>query len=96
MAEGSFSFLPELCKGPDVSEPLRAALNAVAWLNLANQTGREVMVWLVVEAQRAYAEAVGLLAGLLRDEEAARRDSTLATNFLFCLFEVFFLPICYL
>lgn len=88
MIEGNFSFLPELCAGPNVSAPLKEALDAVAWLNLSNQVGME---WLAVEAQRSYVRAVGLLARLLMDEEQAKQDSTLATNFLFSLFDASFI-----
>lgn len=74
-----------MCGGPNVCEPLKEALDTVAWLNLSNQVSME---WLALEAQGAYVKAVGLVAGLLQDEKQARKDTTLAANYLFGLFEV--------
>jgi hypothetical protein len=85
IVEGDMSFLPELSGSPNSSEALKEALDAVSWLNLSNQVGVE---WLELEAQKAYVKVIGLAAGLLQDEQEARKDTTLAANYLFGLFEV--------
>jgi hypothetical protein len=79
------SFLRELCGRTNLRAPLREALNAVAWLSLSNQLGIE---WLKVEACGSYFHAVKLMAKLLKGPDEARQDATLATNYLFGLFEV--------
>jgi hypothetical protein len=81
----SLSFLRELCGRTNVRAPLREALNAVAWLSLSNQLGIE---WLKVEACGSYFHAVKVMAKLLKGPDEARQDATLATNYLFGLFEV--------
>jgi hypothetical protein len=81
----SLSFLRELCGRTNLRAPLKEALNAVAWLSLSNQLGIE---WLKVEACGSYFHAVKGMAKLLKDPDEARQDATLATNYLFGLFEV--------
>jgi hypothetical protein len=89
VCRGDLSFLPELCSRSNFHAPLKAALDAVAWLSLSNQFGIE---WLKVEASKSYFHAVTLMAKLLQDPDAAREDAILATNYLFGLFEVSFIP----
>jgi hypothetical protein len=79
------SFLRELCGRTNLRAPLKEALNAVAWLSLSNQLGIE---WLKFEACGSYFHAVKLMAKLLKGPDEARQDATLATNYLFGLFEV--------
>jgi hypothetical protein len=79
------SFLRELYGRTNLRAPLREALNAVAWLSLSNQLG---IVWLKVEACGSYFHAVKAMAKLLKGPDEARQDATLATNYLFGLFEV--------
>jgi hypothetical protein len=81
----SLSFLRELCGRTNLRAPLREALNSVAWLSLSNQLGIE---WLKVEACGSYFHAVKVMAKLLKGPDEARQDATLATNYLFGLFEV--------
>ena len=85
MFQGDLSFLPDLCVRPDGYAPLGEALEAVAWLSLSNQLRIE---WLKIEACRSYFYAVEQMAKLLGDPDQAREDKTLATNYLFGLFEV--------
>ena len=87
MFQGDLSFLPDLCARYDWHAPLREALDAVAWLSLSNQLGIE---WLTFEACRSSFHAVEMIAKLLEDPHRAREDATLATNYLFGLFEVGF------
>ena len=79
------TFLPQLCGRMDLHAPLKEALNAVAWLSLSNQLGIE---WLKAEAYASYFQAVELMAKLLHDPDEAHDDATLATNYLFGIFEV--------
>jgi hypothetical protein len=81
----SLSFLPELYGRTNLHAPLKEALNAVAWLSMSNQLGIESLKF---EACRSYFHAIELMAKLLQSPNEARRDETLATNYLFGLFEV--------
>jgi hypothetical protein len=71
-------FVTELCGQPNVSELLREALDAVAWLNLSNQVGHG-MDWLPLEAQQSCKSCWALRAAL-QDEEEARKDTTLQST----------------
>jgi hypothetical protein len=62
----------------------------VAWLSLSNQLGIE---WLTFEACGSYFHAVEMMVKLLEDPDRAREDATLATYYLFGLFEVGFPPL---
>lgn len=84
-SESGLSFLPELCGRPNLRAPLREALNAVSWLSLSNQLGLQ---WLKLEACGTYFHAVQLMSKLLQDPDEAPQDATLATNYVFGLFEV--------
>jgi hypothetical protein len=79
------SFLPELYRRTNLHAPLKEALNAVAWLSLSNQLGIESLKF---EACRSYFHAIELMVKLLQGPDEARQDATLATNYLFGLFEV--------
>jgi hypothetical protein len=79
------SFLPELYGRTNLHAPLKEALNAVAWLSMSNQLGIESLKF---EACRSYFHAMELMAKLLQSSNEARQDATLATNYLFGLFEV--------
>jgi hypothetical protein len=81
----SLSFLPELYGRTILHAPLKEALNAVAWLSMLNQLGIESLKF---EACRSHFHAIELMAKLLQSPYEARRDETLATNYLFGLFEV--------
>ncbi|RFU24971.1 hypothetical protein B7463_g11367, partial [Scytalidium lignicola] len=78
------SFLPELYGRPDQHAPLIEALSAVASLSMANQLRIES---LKLEALQSYFHAIQLMAKLLQHPDEAQQDATLATNYLFGLFE---------
>ncbi|KAE9377490.1 hypothetical protein N431DRAFT_398426 [Stipitochalara longipes BDJ] len=86
----SLSFLPELYGCANMHTPLKEALNAVAWLSMSNQLGIKS---LKSEACRSYFHAIELMAKLLQGPGEARQDATLATNYLFGLFETKYLLI---
>jgi len=81
----SLAFLPELYGRADQHAPLKEALNAVAWLSMANQLRIKS---LKLEALQSYFHAIELMAKLLQHSDEAQHDATLATNYLFGLFEV--------
>jgi hypothetical protein len=83
MFQADMSFLPDLACTDHA--PLKEAIDAVAWLSMSNQLGVD---WLAIEACKAYFQGVELLAKLLEDPDRAKEDATLATNYLFGLFEV--------
>jgi Fungal Zn(2)-Cys(6) binuclear cluster domain len=85
------SFLRELYGRADQHAPLKEALNAVASLSMANQHRIEP---LKLEALQSYFHAIQLMAKLLQHPDEAQQDATLATNYLFGLFEVM-LPSCF-
>jgi hypothetical protein len=78
-------FLLKLCSSPNLNAPLKEALEAVAFLSLANQLRLD---WLAIEANKSYCRSLPLVAKLLQNVEEARDDTTLATIFLFTCYEV--------
>ena len=81
----SLSFSPVLYGYTNLHAPLKEALNAVAWLSMSNQLGIESLKF---EACQSYFHAIELMEKLLQSPNEARRDETLATNYLVGLFEV--------
>jgi hypothetical protein len=85
LMKGNFNFLATSFNRPNASPALKSALNAVAWMSLAN---KRKIIWLSTEAKGCYLESVGNVAKLLGDPATAREDDVMICNCLFGLFEV--------
>lgn len=76
----NISFIIEIANANKSCACIQEALRAVALISLANQTHQKR---LETEASQYFYRAVGLLAKSLQDPEEAKKDTTLASTFLF-------------
>lgn len=85
VVEGDLCFVKELASRPNVCPALREALSAVAYLSLTYQLHLED---LKLDAKDCFGRALSMAVHLIENISDAKQDSTLATIYLFGLYQV--------
>ena len=84
---GNLRFLPDIFSKNSSCPHLEESFQAVALVSLANQTG---LSYLAIEARKLYGSAIKRVAKILGNVEESRKDSMLASVYMFSMYEVRF------